>query len=577
MYYSNEKNIQILISLLKQNGIRRVIASAGTTHLTFLGSLQNDPYFEIYSCVDERSAAYMAVGMTAENNEPVVITCTGSTASRNYYPGLTEAYYRKLPILAVTAHQGKDRIGQLIPQNIDRSVIANDAVVLSVELEVPKSDREYHDCVTKANRAILTLLQKEGPVHINLYTFYSADFTIKNIPEVRKIEKYQAWDELPVIKDKKYIGIYVGSHNKFTEKEHKAIDDFCSQYNAVVFCDLTSGYYGKYKVQPSLLNMQKYSKSVLPMLDLMLHIGEVSSPAWNIPAKEIWRINKDGEIRDPFNKLTKVFEMPEWFFFNKLTEKDNKETRHSFLDYCLEKSRYIYSELPELPFSNVWLAQQISPKLPKGSLVHISASNSRRAWNLFPFPEGVESMCNVGVCGIDGCTSTLIGASLADPNRLCFLVTGDLAFFYDLNVLGNRHINNNVRILLVNNGTGVELRLSHNICSKFGTNESYFCGKEHFGNKHPELVKNLAENLGFEYMTASNKTEVLDRITAFINPELHEKPLIFEIFTDTAEEQDSIDIVTTIRSEIGKSTLDNMKRLIPRKGITAIKSLIGKE
>ena len=128
LFYSNERNIQIVISLLKANNIKKIVASPGATNFSFVGSLQNDPFFEIYSSVDERSAAYIACGIAAESGEPVVLTCTGSTASRNYLPGLTEAYYRKLPVLAITSHQGKDRLGQLIFQNIDRSNPPHDAV-----------------------------------------------------------------------------------------------------------------------------------------------------------------------------------------------------------------------------------------------------------------------------------------------------------------------------------------------------------------------------------------------------------------------------------------------------------------
>jgi 2-succinyl-5-enolpyruvyl-6-hydroxy-3-cyclohexene-1-carboxylate synthase len=130
------------LALLKANDIKKIIASPGATNFCFVGSIQKDPYFEVYSCVDERSAAYMACGLAAESGEPVVLTCTGSTASRDYYPGLTEAYYRKLPILAITSHQGKDRIGHLLPQNIDRSVTANDVVRFATELPVVKDDRD---------------------------------------------------------------------------------------------------------------------------------------------------------------------------------------------------------------------------------------------------------------------------------------------------------------------------------------------------------------------------------------------------------------------------------------------------
>ena len=131
-YYTNERNVQIVIALLKAYNIRKVIASPGTTNMTFIGSIQNDPFFEIYSSVDERSAAYIACGLAAESGEPVVISCTGATASRNYMPGLTEAYYRKLPILAITSHRGDASIGHLVDQQIDRRNIPIDIAMTSV-------------------------------------------------------------------------------------------------------------------------------------------------------------------------------------------------------------------------------------------------------------------------------------------------------------------------------------------------------------------------------------------------------------------------------------------------------------
>ena len=112
-YYTNERSQQIVIALLKAHGIRKVVASPGTTNITLVGSMQQDPYFEMYSSVDERSAAYIACGLAAESGEPVVLSCTGATASRNYLPGLTEAYYRKLPVIAITATQGDYKIGHL--------------------------------------------------------------------------------------------------------------------------------------------------------------------------------------------------------------------------------------------------------------------------------------------------------------------------------------------------------------------------------------------------------------------------------------------------------------------------------
>ena len=130
-HYTAERNAQIVLFLLKKYGIKKVIASPGTTNITILASMQQDSFFEMYSAADERSAAYMACGLAAETGEPVVLSCTGATASRNYLPGLTEAFYRKLPILAITSHQGQANIGNHIAQVLDRSVVPNDVAIYS--------------------------------------------------------------------------------------------------------------------------------------------------------------------------------------------------------------------------------------------------------------------------------------------------------------------------------------------------------------------------------------------------------------------------------------------------------------
>ena len=131
-YYTDEKNTQVLVALLKAHGIRKVIASPGTTNVTLVASMQYDPFFDVYSSVDERSAAYMACGLSAESGEPVVICCTGATASRNYLSGLTEAYYRKIPILAITATQAISKVGHHVAQVIDRSSLPNDVAKYSI-------------------------------------------------------------------------------------------------------------------------------------------------------------------------------------------------------------------------------------------------------------------------------------------------------------------------------------------------------------------------------------------------------------------------------------------------------------
>lgn len=579
-FYTNERNVQIVIALLKANGIKKVVASPGTTNYTLVGSLQNDPWFEMYSSVDERSAAYIACGLAAESGEPVVITCTGSTASRNYMPGLTEAYYRKLPILAITSHQGTDRLGQLIYQNIDRRNIPNDIAKLSVELPVVKDVRDEAFVTMEANKAILELRRNGGgPVHINMFTTYSRDFSVKELPAVRVMKRIQAWDEMPVLPNGK-ICVYVGSHVHFTPQQTEAIDCFCATHDAVVICDHTSGYYGKYRLLPTLAQMQK-AKTLFETFDLMVHIGEVSAAtfAGSVPVNEIWRVSEDGELRDPFKKLTTVFQMSELAFFKHYG--NDKGNKHAAIDHYRAVFSEIYNNIPELPFSNIWTASQLSARLPKGSLFHISASNSRRCWNMFHLPEDVKCTSNVGCCGIDGCTSSMIGSSLASPNRLCYLVIGDLAFFYDLNSLGNKHIGSNIRILLINNAVGGEFKLSVHPCYAFSEEaDKYMAAAGHYGAKSPTLVKHYAEDLGFQYFSATNKEEFLSVLESFTNPQITDKPMLLEVFTNHEDENEALKLMTSIVNEpqtIQNKVASALHSVVGEKGVSVVKSILGKK
>ena len=289
-YYTDERAVQIILYLLKANGIKKIVASPGTTNITFVGSVQQDPWFEVYSSVDERSAAYIACGLAEQSREPVVLTCTGATASRNYYSGLTEAFYRKLPVLAITSHQGVDCIGHLGAQNIDRRQLPNDIVKLSVEIPFVENEREEFLATIEANRAILELRRNGGgPAHINLYTHYSTNFSVKELPSARVIRRYEYGDDMPELPQGRIL-ITLGSHPKFTEKEVTAIENFCSTYDAAVLCDHSSGYYGKYRAQMALPFCQSLLKSKVRNHDLCINIGEITGDySMHTNCNDVWR------------------------------------------------------------------------------------------------------------------------------------------------------------------------------------------------------------------------------------------------------------------------------------------------
>ena len=547
LHYTNERNVQIVIALLKAHGIHRVIASPGTTNMTFVVSIENDPWFQIWSSVDERSAAYLACGMAAETGEPVVISCTGATASRNYMPGLTEAYYRKLPVLAITSTRGNHQVGHLIDQQIDRRNIPNDIAMESVTIPMVKDKEDERFCEIEANKAILALkLNGGGPAHINLYTRYSQDFNVTEIPHVYAIFRHTVFDQkLPDIPQNGRIVIFVGAHANFSKRLTTAVDKFCATYDSIVLCDHTSGYRGKYEVHYQLVCGQQQWHSPLANADLCIHIGEVSGSPFNVHAAHTWRVSPDGALRDTFGNLRRVFMMPEEEFFERYA-KDN--TCHTeLLEAMTAEVEAVEEKLPELPFSNIWIAQQMHNKLPKGCELHLGILHSLRSWNFFKLPTGIQAKCNVGGFGIDGGVSTMMGASFAHLEKLFIGIFGDLAFFYDLNVIGNRHVGNNVRILLINNGKGNEFRNYNHPCYFLGEEaDKYVAAAGHYGNMSRKLIKDYATDLGYEYLTAGNKNEFNAVIDRFLTPEITDRPMLLEVFTQTEDESKALEQILNI-------------------------------
>jgi len=579
-FYTVERSQQIVISLLKQHGIKRVIASPGTTNISLVASMQHDGWFEMYSSVDERSAAYMACGMAAETGEPVVLTCTGATASRNYVPGLTEAYYRKLPVLAITATQDQNRVGHMIPQVIDRSAQMADMVVLSEHIAACHSGDDEWNATIRANRAILALTHRGGgPVHINLATTYNKDFSCQELPVARKISRYNAEQQMPALPDG-CIAIWIGNHTPMSKDLTASIDRFCEYHGAVVFCDHTSNYHGKFK---AAINITAGQIGYFPTVfnsNLLIHIGEVTAD-YNLysrvgVAQKVWRVSEDGELRDTFRKLTDVFEMSEIFFFNHYAEEGKKsENPTQYLEECLKSEEHITSIVPELPFSHIWIAQQTAKLLPKNSNVHFGILNSLRSWDYWQMDESINGFTNSGGFGIDGGMSSCVGSSLVSPDKLHFLFIGDLAFFYDLNSIGNRHVSKNIRIMLVNNGRGTEFR---NFChpgAAFGDKaDAYISAAGHYGAQSPLLIRHYAEDLGFEYMTASSKEDFQKIIGRFVEPTITDRPMLMEIFTDSQNESDAYEGMSYLADDTEQTLKKVARKILPRKAINAIKSII---
>lgn len=574
-YYSSETNVQILIALMKAHGVKKIVASPGATNICLVASLQQDPYFEMYSSVDERSAAYMACGLAAESGEAVALSCTGATASRNYFPGLTEAYYRKLPVLAITATQHTGRIGQNMPQVIDRSIQPKDTVRISVEAPIIHSEEDRWACELHVNQALIELRRDGGgPSHINLATSYSSDFSVKQLPEVKVVRRYTYGDSFPDIGRRK-AAVLVGSHRIWDERLTGLVDAFCERYDAYVLCDHTSNYTGKYKIFPNLICYQEQYVSQLRYADLLIDMGNISGAYMNVDAKEVWRVSEDGEVRDGLKKATAVFAMREEDFFayyNQVSEESAGISR-----YAAFRQEYddMLAAVPELPFSNIWIAQHSARLVPDGCAMHFGILNTLRAWDFFTVDAQMAGYANTGGFGIDGNISSLIGASLAHPDKLYFGIFGDLSFFYDLNAMGNRHVGPNVRIMLVNNGKGTEFRNYNHSAARFGQEADLFMAAAgHYGNQSAELVKHYATDLGFVYLSADNKEQYLEKAAVFFDASSGRAPVIFEVFTCSDKESEALRMINNSRHNAVGNLKNAAKSVLGENGVRAVKKML---
>ncbi len=573
--YTDDKNAQIVLALLKKYNIRKVVVSPGMTNVPISRSVQVDPFFEVYSVFDERSAAYFATGLAFESGEPVAISCTGATASRNYMPALTEAYYRNLPIIALTSQQYSNDYAALKPQHVDRSVSPIDVKRVSVNLPIIKDKEDENAWVLSVNRALCRATKKGcGPVHINLLV-NSYSFTTPNLPDIPLIEYFQTEDILnenclSQLREQllgKRIGLLIGSHRKFSQKEKIAIDKFTTFFNVTVFCDHTSSYHGKNKV---LLSVAAGLKKINIKPEIVIDIGSVTgvySANSLLKDADFWRISEDGEFNQRFGNLKKQFDCPEHTFFNTIAE-EKKTSNNEYYNAIKEKIGYII--IPDnLPFSNIYVSSVISSKLPENSSFHIGASESLSCMNYFEINDTIDTSCNVGTMGIDGAVSTLVGQSMINKDKLYFGQFGDLTFFYDMNILGNRHLSNNLRIILINNGCGVRFRVTNSIEKPFGSDIDEFIA----AGGHNGSAEGWVKSMGFEYLAAKSKDEFLSSIDDFCSSDInkYDKPVLFEIFTNVNDEQEGLRMFKDINMPTDLSLKGAVKQVLPEKALVVLR------
>lgn len=525
--------LHYLAAVLKEYEINNIVASLGIQNACFNLLASKTNFFKFNSVVDERSAAYVATGIAAQIQKPVVLTCTEATASRNYLPALTEAYYRKLPIIAVTFTNQALNNYNLGAQHIDRSLSQNDIKELSIELPVLNTEQDKENILVLLNVAITTAIFKNLPVHINCPGSLDFEYYKENMDLPTDIWTTDVYDENNLQQAKKdlenkNIAIFIGSHNKFNEDEQEAISSFATTMDIPVLCDCTSGYYGENKV---LISQVAFMLDVEKKPDIVIDFGEVtgeySTPLF-IRNSEMWRISKQNGLKCRYNlPILKLFNCSEKLFFKELKTSNNNKY-YSYLKTLIDEIK-----IPNLPLSMPLVCYELSKNISENSTLHLAILNALRSMNYFKLPNGVETSCNVGGFGIDGALSTTVGRAIAEPNKTHYCVIGDLAFFYDMNILGNRHIANNLKIILVNNNRGEEFRLNWLLEKSFGDKtDEIVAAAGHYKNG-AEL---WAKSCDFEYISVATKDELVSKMKEFCSMK-YEKPALLEVFTSDEDEK----------------------------------------
>jgi 2-succinyl-5-enolpyruvyl-6-hydroxy-3-cyclohexene-1-carboxylate synthase len=528
--YTRLENVQIVIALLKEHGIKHLVLSAGQSNYPFVHSVENDPYFTCYSVVDERSAAFFALGIAQEMGEPVAISCTASTACCNYISAITEAYYQKVPILVLTSDRDVRKRGQLETLMIEQDHMFRDITKMEVTLPDINQPGDFRYCERMVNEAILELEHRgKGPVHINMPSYGKENAVdVENLPQVHKINRFsygnlQLWDQKKEELQKAgRIMLLIGQHTTFTEQELSVLDVFQKKYN----CVIVEEHMGNVN-RPYVLNMNPVISNTSggPLQELapeiLITMGTHIQVGWDRFAEMQpvhWCVNENGDLIDACESLTDIFECTDLQFLEYFTA-DVDATNDGEL-YGKWQAAADGIICPELPLCHVFSIQNLLKRLPEKGILHLSIQNSIRLSQYFQIPEGIKCYANLGALGIDGSMSTFLGQAAASPNP-AFLIIGDLSFFYDMNCLKIRHIQKNVHIMLLNNGGGAEFYQNN------GMNDTLDL---HTAARHHSEAMAWALACGFVYYGVRTKDEYMDVIDEFAGE--HDAPCLLEVFTD---------------------------------------------
>lgn len=536
--YASEPLVLELTALLKAHGVRNIVISPGSRHYAFTRTFEADQDFSLHSVVDERSAAFFALGLIQATGEPAATICTSGTAALNYGSALAEAASQKLPLVAITTDRLPEFLGQMEDQMIDQRTLFDGFVRYAGNLRPIASERDRWYCNRVINEALVAAREGGGgPVHLNvpILSHSGVQFTVPHLPDVRVIARHRLepepdWIALAERLGLKRVLLVWGQGARPSERAVAALAAFTESFDAAVIADHLANLHVDGRIDNPLAFL-RIAAAKRPELKPEVVITLGGNVVYNDELKgflngsdhEHWRVDPDGAIADPFRTLTDVFQLrPESFLERIVAARTDPSAGGSYSRRVLQVANSIPA--PSSEHGELSAIGGLMRALPPGSSLHIANSAPIRMAQLHGLDRSIDVLCNRGVNGIDGCLSTAIGyaAATAKPT---FVIIGDLTFFYDMNSLWIRDLPDNLRILLLNNGGGAVMHVP--LPEKY----SATVAGRHVSAEHAMSPRGWVESLGIEYSPARTPESTVTGIGWLTDLNDH-GPRVLEVFSD---------------------------------------------
>lgn len=539
--------------------MREVILSPGSRCAPLTLAFARHPHIRTRTISDERSAAFIALGMAMQIGQPVVLVCTSGTAAYNYAPAIAEAFFQQVPLLVLTADRPPEWIDQLDGQTIRQQNLYGQHVKKAWQLpaDLKHPDAEWH--VNRALNDAINLSRQfpAGPVHINIplrEPFYPAEGERWYYSEdVRVIESWhptqglsnEQWEQLE--QEWKSVGrkLIVGGQQQPDAVLRKQLQQTSRVQKIPVVVDIISNLHGienSVKLQDSFLSRSNEQELEALQPELLITFG-LSVISKNLKLflrkykpKAHWHLQPAGEVADTFQSLSRIIPVEPSRFFMELNNRTIKAEEKKGLQKAYRQKWLAHQEASSQqaaeffrtasPWGEFHAVQACMKNLPSYTRLHLANSTAVRYANFISLEaaqQNIEVIANRGTSGIDGSTSTALGCALA-TKATTLLITGDLAFFYDRNALWNNYLPENLRILLLNNHAGGIFRLIK------GPGEQPEL-EEYFETRQPLGAEATAREFGLQYFQCASKESLDAVLLDFLSNE--GGPKLLEVETDS--------------------------------------------